>query len=113
MLGLAKREGVDIGVERMVNVADGNVGVAVDRKEVDVVGSGVGDKVGGVMEVVVGKTAGGVMEVVVGKTAGGMDKVGNVYGVGMEADESVFEEAGDGGVEKGWSGQGGACWWEW
>jgi hypothetical protein len=101
MLGLAKREGVDIGVERMVNVADGNVGVAVDRKEVDVGGSGVGDKVGG------------VMEVVVGKTAGGMDKVGNGYGVGMEADESVFEEAGDGGVEKGWSGQGGACWWEW
>jgi hypothetical protein len=42
-----------------------------------------------------------------------MDKVGNGYGVGMEDDESVFEEAGDGGVEKRWSGQGGACWWEW
>ena len=70
---MAKREGVGIGDEMIENVADGNVGVVVDRKEVDVVGSGVGDKVGG------------VMEVVVGKTAGGMDKDGNGYGVGMQA----------------------------
>ena len=98
---MAKREGVGIGDERIENVADGNVGVVVDRKEVDVVGSGVGDKVGG------------VMEVVVGKTAGGMDKDGNGYGVGMQAGEIVFEEDGDAGVETGWSGQVGACWWEW
>ena len=127
VLGLAKKEDVDIGVERMENVVDGNVGEAVDRKEVDGFGSEVGDKVGGVMEVVVGNfvtagdvdrvgnfgTAGDVDKVGNFGTAGGVDKVGIGDVVGMQVGDSMVEEACVAGVEKRWSAHVGVCWWEW
>ena len=115
VLGLAKREDGDIGVERMENVVDGNVGEAVDRKEVDGFGSEVGDKVGGVMEVVVGNfvTAGDVDRVGNFGTAGGVDKVGIGDVVGMQVGDSMVEEACVAGVEKRWSAHVGVCWWEW
>ena len=115
VLGLAKREDGDIGVERMENVVDGNVGEAVDRKEVDGFGSEVGDKVGGVMEVVVGNfvTVGDVDRVGNFGTAGGVDKVGIGDVVGMQVGDSMVEEACVAGVEKRWSAHVGVCWWEW